>query len=292
MELLKKCPICNSSEIFHKHTIIDYSISKEAFKLTECSNCNFLFTNPRPDSKDIASYYASENYISHSNKIKSPIGLLYKIVRYFMLRKKRKIIEKRSSKGVLLDIGCGTAHFLKHCSHKGWEVFGIETDKGTRQQSIEKNNIKIYQTIEEIDKKKKFDAITLWHVLEHIHDIDKVLRDIFARLKDNGTLFIAVPNRISYDAQYYKEYWAGYDVPRHLYHFSHNDVIRLLKNNNLIITETIPMPFDAYYVSLLSHTYKYGRKSFLIPLTKAFISNRKASKNNNNYSSSIFVFKK
>jgi 2-polyprenyl-3-methyl-5-hydroxy-6-metoxy-1,4-benzoquinol methylase len=292
MEILTECPICQSKDISQKYTLLDHSISKETFNVYECKNCNFQFTNPRPDKNNIAFYYASENYISHSNKIVRPMDYLYKTARYFMLRKKRKIIEKYTKKGDLLDIGCGTAHFLNHCKKKGWLVYGIETDEVTRNKSIINTKIDIYDSLDKIDHKKKFNAITLWHVLEHIHDVDITLTKIFEKLNNNGTLFIAVPNRESHDAVYYSEFWAAYDVPRHLYHFNHNNLINLLKKYKLNITDILPMPLDAYYVSILSHSYKFGNKSYMKALYRGYTSNKKAIKNNNNFSSSIYVFKK
>ncbi|MCC5931949.1 MAG: class I SAM-dependent methyltransferase [Cyclobacteriaceae bacterium] len=292
MEILTNCPICKSKHIFYKSTIVDHSISGEKFDLFECKQCEFLFTNPRPDKIEINSYYASENYISHSDKLKNPIDLLYKTARYLMLRKKRKLLEKHTHKGNLLDIGCGTGHFLEHCKENGWNVTGIETDDKTRNNTQKRKKLDIFKSIFEISDDKIFNAITLWHVLEHIHDIDTTMEFIYKHLSDKGTLFIALPNRDSYDALYYGEYWAGYDVPRHLYHFSDKNIMNYLSKYKLNITEKIPMPLDAYYVSILSYSYKYGKKSYIKSFYHAYISNKKALKNNKNYSSNIFVVQK
>jgi predicted SAM-dependent methyltransferase len=111
-------------------------------------------------------------------------------------------------------------------------------------------------------------------------------------LKDEGIAFIALPNHKSWDTQYYKKQWAAWDVPRHLYHFSMDTFSNLAKKHGFKIVEILPMKFDAFYVSLLSEKYRTNKMNYIKALFQGMKSNRWAKKNNNNYSSLIYVLRK
>ena len=290
-EKLEICPICDHSTFENAIICKDYLVNKESFVIVKCTNCGFHFTNPRPTIQNIHLYYKSEDYASHSKKPGSILQLIYNFVRFFTLRTKRKIVNKNATKGKLLDIGCGTGNFMNICNQDGWNVKGMEPNQSANQIAAQKNNSTIYSTLKEIPTEDKYDAITLWHVLEHIHDLEAGLRKITALLKPNGTLFVAVPNHESYDAHHYGEYWAGWDLPRHLYHFTKSDIKTLLKRYSLKLKKTLPMKFDAYYVSLLSEKYKNGTQTPMKAFSTAKTSNRLA-KLKTNYSSLIYIFKR
>ena len=295
-ERLTKCPLCKSGLFLNLKEITDYAVSKEKFTLCQCSKCELIFTNPRPDQINIQSYYESENYISHQNKSNNLTNLLYKIVRFYTIRQKVNWLNSYNQyKGNLLDMGCGTGYFLNAAKKNGWKVTGVETNKTARKIAKDKG-LKVFTEIEKIDNKKIFNCISLFHVLEHVHELRKTLKKIIQRLDENGVLMIAVPNISSLDAQYYGENWAAWDVPRHLYHFDKSSMQYLANDFKLRIVKVIPMKFDSYYVSLLSEKYINPQQSFVKELTKGLQkgleSNKWAKQNDNNYSSLLFILKK
>jgi len=292
MKTISKCPVCNSTKFNHFLTCKDYTVSKQDFNIVSCADCNFKFTNPRPQDEKLGDYYKSEEYISHSNTNKGIIAKLYYLVRNYTLAKKVKIVSEYVSRGTILDYGCGTGMFLNVCKQNGWEAFGMEPDNGARKIAIEMD-LKTFpdkQTLKSEIANKQFDAITLWHVLEHVTDLEETLSFFKTNLKATGVLIIAVPNYTSYDAQYYKQFWAAYDVPRHLYHFEINTISKLLNPYGFKLVDIKPMKFDSFYVSMLSEKYKTGSIKYLNAFLSGLKSNLKA-KQTKDYSSVIYVFK-
>ena len=289
-ERLEACPVCAKTQLKNFLICKDNTVSQESFVIVECENCGFKFTNPRPDKDSIGKYYESEDYISHSNTSKGLISKAYQTVRSITIGQKVDLVNKHApNKGKLLDYGCGTGHFLAACKKDGWQIAGIEPSPVGRQTAHE-------LTGEEIESEgfgqfedASFDVITLWHVLEHVHDLNGVMNEFVRLLKPEGKLIIAVPNSDSFDAKMYKEYWAAYDVPRHLYHFNQATMKRLLKKHKLQLIESKPMMFDAYYVSMLSEKYKQGRSNMLKSVVNGLKSNLHAMTNEKNYSSLIYI---
>lgn len=292
MLTLDKCLVCGSNQFEPFLQCKDYTVSQESFQIVSCKSCGFKFTNPRPEDLVIGNYYKAESYVSHTNTKKGLINKLYHAVRSYTLKKKVSMINSYVSRGTILDYGCGTGMFLKACQENGWETFGIEPDDSARKIASEqgltvfsdKGRVQTYIT------DKQFSAITLWHVLEHVTDMSETLSFFKSKLKKDGVLVIAVPNHVSYDAQFYKEYWAAYDVPRHIYHFDVRTMSALLKNNGFQLVETKGMKFDSFYVSMLSEKYKTGSMNLLKAFLTGLKSNLKA-KDTTEYSSTIYVFK-
>jgi len=254
---------------------------------------HFHFTNPRPDQKNIGKYYQSENYVSHSNKGNNIINILYKIVRTYTLGEKVGWINKYvKKKGRLLDYGCGTGYFLHRANKNGWDVIGVEPNKEAAVLASKNDSFKIFKSAEQLADENKFDAITMFHVLEHIHELTFTLKILLEKLKKRGTLFIAVPNINSLDAKNYKENWAALDVPRHLYHFNQNTMAKLAEEFDLRLVDTVPMKFDSYYVSILSDKYNQNGNNIIKSLISGYKSNKYAEINNNNYSSLLFILRK
>ncbi len=251
-------------------------------------------TDPRPDQDSIGNYYLSNKYISHTGGNKSLFDKIYVEARRITLRSKRKIIGNNSAGTKILDFGCGTGEFLNEMKTHGFDPIGVEPSSIARTTAIKKTGLKIYSQISEL-KENSFDAITLWHVLEHVYDLNDTLEQLHGLLNETGTIFIAVPNRQSFDAKHYKEYWAAYDVPRHLWHFSKENIDAILKKNGFRITKTLPMRLDSFYVSLLSETYKHPDRLKFLHLINALIvgskSNRIAQKKLE-YSSHIYLAKR
>lgn len=275
----------NNNEI----TVKDFLVSGESFALKYDTNKEILITTPQPAAETLPSYYESEDYISHTDQKSGIFSFLYQTVKSYSLKKKVKLITKiNNGSGTLLDIGAGTGDFLKVAKENNWNVAGVEVNQKAKDLASEKG-IHLFSDIEEL-KNQKFDVITLWHVLEHIPNLEETCTLLESLLSDNGSLVIAVPNYNSYDANYYTNFWAAYDVPRHLWHFSQESMKKLFSSQMKLI-HTKPMIFDSFYVSLLSEKYKSGKSFSLKAILVGFKSNLKAMRTSE-YSSLIYCFKK
>ena len=270
----------------------DHSVSGESFQLHYNEDLDMLETYPQPEEERLSEYYKSEDYISHTDTKRNLLERVYHLVRKISLKRKLKLINTFKSEGkTLLDIGCGTGDFLHVAQQDNWSVTGIEPNDSARQIANSKTNNAVFNIshLEDLGE-NSFDVITLWHVLEHLPKLETHIQLFKHLLKPNGTLIIAVPNFKSYDAELYKNYWAAYDVPRHLWHFSKKSIQKLFKNVGLELVKTLPMKFDAYYVCLLSEKYKSGWMNPFKAFWFGYLSNLKgrASKE---YSSHIYVLK-
>lgn len=257
------CPICDSTKIAEVQEIKDHSHTGETFHVVRCENCDFHFTQDTPDASSIAPYYKSDNYVSHSDTQKGIFFKLYHIVRNHMLKKKRNltIATSGTNAGNLLDIGTGTGYFPDIMKSSGWNVEGIEQDPDTRKYASEKFGFDVYDTDQLFAlKKDNYNAISMWHVLEHVHNLNEYVAQIHKLLKKEGVFIVAVPNHTSVDAKYYKEYWAAWDIPIHLWHFHPATMQKLMEKHGFNVKTIQPMPFDAVYVSMLSEQYKSGSK--------------------------------
>ncbi len=289
------CPLCSSSEIVSYLRCTDHFLSKKEFSLFRCLSCSFIFTQDYPEESDIGLYYESDDYISHSDTSKGIINKIYLLVRRIMLHRKRAIVTRVTGlhKGKLIDIGSGTGYFANEMRGAGWEVKGIEINEKARDLSLSRFSLDVsdpsHLSSFETDS---FDCITLWHVLEHFHDPFRYASEIIRLLKPGGLCVIAVPNSDSFDAAYYKQYWAAYDVPRHLWHFS-PETFRLFSEKTGFVMEKIKtLPPDVFYISSLSERYRYPGFSFIRGIIRAIwftllsVSNKKKS------SSVIYILRK
>ena len=295
MHYLSACPVCQQEANFSAFlSCKDYTVSNHTFHLEQCQSCGFVATNPRPADHDLPRYYQSPAYISHSDISTNLIDKVYKVSRNFTLKWKYDLVHRHSTTkpSSILDFGCGTGSFLQECQRHKMSVSGVEPSEAARTQAIRNTNIKIHADIHELNG--PFDTITLWHVLEHVSDLNGTIEKLKENLSENGTMFIAVPNLNSDDAKTYGEHWAAYDVPRHLWHFSRNTMKKLLTSHQLKLHHVLPMRLDAFYVSLLSEKYKRGEKG-LSNMTRAIMqgirSNQKATRTQE-YSSLIYIVRK
>ncbi|MFI1744738.1 class I SAM-dependent methyltransferase [Thalassobellus sediminis] len=280
----------NSNQAYLK--VKDYSVSGEEFQLIQNSKYGFLETTPQPSLDKLPEYYESEDYISHTDSQRNLFEKVYHLVRTISLKKKLKLInsfplENKS----LLDIGCGTGDFLQTAKDNNWNVTGIEPNEQARGIANKKTNDSVFNT-KQLSKfeLESFDVITLWHVLEHLPNLEEQITIIKKLLKPNGTLIIAVPNYKSYDALYYKSYWAAFDVPRHLWHFNKESISKLVSKASMKVEKVKPMLFDAFYVSLLSEKYKSGKMNPIKGFWIGLLSNLKSFKTKE-ASSLIYIIK-
>ncbi len=266
----------------------DYSVSKEIFELHHNPEYDLLITFPKPSLEKLPSYYESEDYISHTDGKRSLFERLYHIIKNIALNNKVKLINSHSEKGALLDIGAGTGDFLVAAKKEGWKTTGIEP-------SLKAKTIAISKGVDFVDnltdlKDHSFDVITMWHVLEHVPNLEEYLVALKRLLKPTGTILIAVPNFKSFDANYYGRFWAAYDVPRHIWHFSKTTIKKLFSEKGMNLVEVLPMKFDSFYVSLLSEKYKTGKMNFIRAFFVGLKSNSSAKKSKE-YSSHIYIIK-
>jgi len=292
LETVQQCPVCGNETFSPYLNCVDYLVSQKTFDIQECTKCQFRLTNPRPDAGEIGSYYKSDQYISHNDTGGGLISSVYRSVRSYTLRQKLQLINRlNNGAGRLLDVGCGTGAFLETCQQGRWTVAGMEPDSNARSVSEKKINGVITPDLTSVSTNEPFDAITLWHVLEHIPDLANTIQLLHTLTTTDGTVLIAVPNSDSYDAKFYKEYWAAYDVPRHLHHFTPSTIEPLFRQHGFVLADKQPMLFDAFYIAMLSSRYRTGKTDYLESIRVGLASNTKA-KRTGQASSMIYMFKK
>ncbi len=267
----------------------DHSVSGEHFELLLDDDLQLLKTHPQPTLENLGKYYESEDYISHTDAKRSLFEKIYHWVKIYSLNKKVALLNSlHPEKGTVLDIGAGTGDFLVTAKANGWQITGIEPNENAKNLAISKG-VSFKNDTKSIDN-QQFDVISMWHVLEHVSDLTFQIQELKRLLKPNGTIIIAVPNYKSYDANYYGPFWAAYDVPRHLWHFSKTAIEKLVSRENMKLVKTLPMYFDSFYVSLLSEKYKTGKMNFLKAFWVGFRSNWKAI-SSFEYSSHVYIVK-
>ena len=268
----------------------DYLVSGEVFNLVYDPELDMLITNPQPAEKELSKYYESEDYISHTDSRKTFLDKVYQHVKSMNLSRKVKLINGAATgKGSLLDIGCGTGDFLSFANKKGWKVIGTEPNEKARSIAQAKV-LDIYEDTNKLSS-GQFDVITMWHVLEHVPNLEAYIKELYRLLSEGGVLIVAVPNFKSFDAKFYKQFWAAYDVPRHLWHFSKKSIVTLFKGGNFNLLKTEPLLFDSFYIALLSEKHKTGHMNYVKAFFIGFYSNFKAFFTKE-YSSRIYVLQR
>jgi 2-polyprenyl-3-methyl-5-hydroxy-6-metoxy-1,4-benzoquinol methylase len=285
---INKENLMNLSNTKHFLNVKDYSVSQEIFELLHDEELDMLITHPQPSLEKLPSYYESVDYISHTDGNKSLFEKMYQFVKSIALKNKLKLINSQSPKGRILDIGAGVGDFLSVCKNDGWQTIGIEPSDKAKAIALNKG-VSFVENLSELES-NSFDIITMWHVLEHVPDLENQIKELKRLIKPSGTVIIAVPNFKSFDASYYSNFWAAYDVPIHLWHFSKTAIKKLFAKENLELVKVLPMKFDSFYVSLLSEKYKTGKMNFIKAFYIGLKSNWKGNQNSE-YSSHIYVLK-
>jgi 2-polyprenyl-3-methyl-5-hydroxy-6-metoxy-1,4-benzoquinol methylase len=291
MENIQNCPVCGSPDSSLKFKAKDYTVSNEMFHIVTCDSCRLIYTNPRPAANEAGPYYHANAYISHSDTNEGIVNKLYHAVRKFTLKSKTNWIEsEKKGNKELLDVGCGNGHFLAAAKEKGWNINGVELDPETAARATKHAGISIAPSLREIATEKKFQVITLWHVLEHVYELDEYFQFFKNRLETDGKLLLALPNPASFDANYFEEYWAAYDVPRHIYHFTPVTISALAAKYGFKLKTSRGLIFDSFYISLLSNEYKTGNKRLFHSFCIGLLSNLRAMLGKPNYSSNLYIF--
>jgi len=294
MKKITACPVCQSPLPDPIMDIRDHFLTGETFRLLKCRRCGCGVTDPWPEGQEMNRYYRTEEYISHSASSTGIINKLYLLIRTFTLRKKYRLVRRVTGRswGSILDVGCGSGELLQLFRKRHWIVGGIEPDENTRRKAISRYHLPISDSVALQDMLSgTFDVITCWHSLEHIAFLPDTLTQLRRLLAPGGTLIVAVPNHDSRDAMIYGPFWAAWDMPRHLFHFTPGAMEALMKQHHFRIVETIPLKMDAYYISMLSEKYRSGKPRYARALRNGYHSNRYARANKNGYSSMIYVLK-
>ena len=270
-------------------TVKDYSVSKETFDLYYDETLDMLITHPQPSLENLGKYYESEDYISHTDSKRSLFEKLYHFIKNIALKNKLNLINSlQLNKGKILDIGAGTGDFLLVAKNNGWKTVGIEPS-GKAKAIAKSKGVSFVEQTSELEN-HSFDVISMWHVLEHVPDLDQQIKELKRLLKPTGSLIIAVPNFKSFDAKHYGKFWAAFDVPIHFWHFSKTAIKLLFEKEAMSLEKILPMKFDSFYVSLLSEKYKSGKMNYVKAFFIGLHSNWKASRHFE-YSSHIYILK-
>lgn len=294
MIVRNSCIVCGSKEIAPFLLCKDHFVSGEEFEINSCKTCGFKYTECVPEPEKMAPYYQSEEYISHSDTQKGIMNKIYHKVRDIMLKRKARLIRSLTPGKRLLDIGCGTGYFPYYMKLQGYEASGMELDADARDFAAENFDLEINSPEKQLNEKQTayYDVITLWHVMEHLHNPKRYMEWIFDSLKNDGALLIALPNCNSYDAKIYKEFWAAYDVPRHLWHFEPSTFIKYITQFGFKLETIKRLPFDAYYNSMMSAKYAKKPLAFIHGVIIGFISNLKSFLSPKTTSSVIYILRK
>ena len=289
MRTREKCSVCCNKNLVRHLSTQDFFGTNETFHLLRCEACQTLYTSPFPDQNESITYYKSNSYVSHGDSKGFLFDKIYSLAKHINLKKKYSILSKHVTPKRHLDIGCGTGDFLSYLKQKGIEVTGVEIDQNAKEAATKKG-IQTFQTLQSVPK-NTYDSISMIHVLEHVHELENYMNITRNLLSKKGILFLALPNFLSHDASVFKRYWAGYDVPRHLYHFSPQSIQTLADKFGLNLVKTYPMKFDSYYASLLSIQYSTRSTNYLKAFIQGALSNNKALKTGN-FSSLIYILQK
>lgn len=265
--------------------VVDHFLTKEKFKIQKTPVPGLLQTIPTPTKEDIIKYYKSERYISHNSRKAGVFFFFYRFLRSINFYAKYRFLSSTQNNRNVLDFGSGEGYFLNKLKKRGIKSCGVDSSASPSLTAV-------YKSIfaEELNS-QKFSHITAWHSIEHVHELEKTISRMYDLLDEKGTIIVGVPNYLSFDARYYKRFWAAYDVPRHLWHFDKKSLKEVFENKGFKLVKSSPLILDAYYVSFLSESYQKSTLKLLKSIFVGTISNTLAFFNKE-YSSNIFVFKK
>ncbi|HRZ43270.1 MAG TPA: class I SAM-dependent methyltransferase [Bacteroidales bacterium] len=286
------CPVCADDRISPWMQVCDYFLTGEYFGIMQCDACSHRFTVPQPSPEVIGKYYETSKYLSHTDEGKDFTGRLYRLIRGINLQRKYALVHHFKQGTSILDIGCGTGHLLGFFRKQGWKTTGIEPAAMPRQFARDHLKLDVHDEPELANLPGgSFSVVSMWHVLEHVPNPSQRLKEVHRLTAPDGIAVIALPNPDAFDACYYGQYWAAWDVPRHLHHFSTRSFNWLATQAGFELIAVKPMKFDAYYVSLLSEQYRSAHQRYLRAAWKGLQSNLKARRSGN-FSSLVYILRK
>jgi 2-polyprenyl-3-methyl-5-hydroxy-6-metoxy-1,4-benzoquinol methylase len=266
----------------------DHLVSKEIFEIKWNEKGNYAETS-LPKGIVLSRYYETEVYNSHKTETKTILDLLYKTVQKSMLFYKEGFVRPQI-KGNVLDMGGGVGVFAAYLAHRKFETTVVEPSK-KGHEACTKKGLNTYLSVADLPKTKRYSAITMWHVLEHLTSPEKILQELHTLMEADALLIVAVPNFNSHDARYYASEWAALDVPRHLWHFTHKGLMDLVEPLGFVFKAQKPLWVDVFYISYLSEKNRNKKLSFLRGLLVGIICTFRALFDGE-HSSNIYVFEK
>ncbi len=256
--MIEACIVCGEKEKINPVEIKDHLVTLEYFWIVECPNCHFRYIDNPPPADDVYRFYDTEEYVEHSDSAKGIVNYLYHKARVWMIQHKYRLLESHKKKRSLLDFGTGTGYFINEMRARGYNVQGVEISDKARLFGREKLGLPIFHP-DELFKNTLASGIgyvTFWHVLEHVYNPEEILARMHSLLDDDGVMIVALPNHTCAEAQHYQVYWNGYDVPRHLWHFTKENFVPFAEHNGFELNRTSFLPLDPYYNCLISESYR------------------------------------
>jgi 2-polyprenyl-3-methyl-5-hydroxy-6-metoxy-1,4-benzoquinol methylase len=267
--MIESCLVCGNSDQTDQMTVTDHLVSKDDFTLVKCPKCQFRYISDPPSAAGAYRFYDTEEYVEHSDNAEGIVNRVYHYARQWMLKYKYRLLESHGAKRKLLDFGTGTGYFIQAMKSKGYDVRGIEISEKARSFGIKNFALQLFAPDRLYDKDFEggYGYITFWHVLEHVYEPHMVLQRLKELMADDGVMIVALPNYKCLEAKYYKGYWNGYDVPRHLWHFTKDSFISYMNGQGFKLIKTSRLPLDPYYNCLISESYRNKSWFYLfIPL--------------------------
>lgn len=225
-----RCAVCGADEA----ETVSYGWDRllglpGTFRMCRCRECGLLYLNPRPTEEEMLQYYPEE-YEPYSRAIDDEPWFQRLNRRYGMSKRCRAVMAYEPG-GRLLDVGCATGNFLYEMARRGtWETYGVEPNSKAAQYARQRLGLNVFTgTLRQARfPDDYFDVVSLWNVLEHLHDPMGDLREVNRVLRHGGLLVLSLPNVESLDAWLFGQYWVGWDIPRHLHVFPRPTLKRLL----------------------------------------------------------------
>ncbi|MBP7113929.1 MAG: class I SAM-dependent methyltransferase [Candidatus Peribacteraceae bacterium] len=224
----------------------------EVFSIVRCGTCGFLWTKNPPDERSIGRYYDTADYIPHSDRM-PPI---FRLIRW--LRNTAKCRMLGAKQGLVVDIGCGNGTFLMEAKRRGWKTLGVDPVENARKLCSAAGIDAIMPAEMTNIPAASADVVTLWHALEHVHDLSGTLTQCRRILRSNGSLLVGVPNIASPLAAAYGQDWAGLDMPLHLWHFTPVTMEKILRSHGFTSPEIRPTWTDDLISAILSEKFAQG----------------------------------
>jgi SAM-dependent methyltransferase len=288
------CIVCGGNTLTTELHTKDWLVSHEDFEIKNCDNCGFRFTSNPPAAGDAGPYYETEEYVEHSDNKEGLTNTIYHYARKWMLKYKFSLVSKYAKGKRLLDIGSGSGYFINHMKQWGYAVNGVEISDKAVAFCQTKFDITAYSPEQFIadEISGEFDVATMWHVFEHVYSYDEYFSMLHKKLAADGTLIIATPNHLCLEEKYYRKFWNGYDVPRHLWHFTPSTFTQFAEKRGFKLIKMRNLPLDPFYNCMISASYK--KSISLLPATVfvGFLSFCNAIFSFNKSSSIVYILKK